>query len=101
MVQLLISHGADGRPHPITRYSPLYVACHTGRIKIAEALVHKFPDLVLVETIEKLFPLHAACFQVGTFRQLCYEVFDCLHSAFELTLVDFFFTRRLFHVFIV
>ena len=64
MVELSVSHGADGRPHPITRYSPLYVACHTGRIKIAEALVKKFPKLVQVETIEKLFPLHAACFQV-------------------------------------
>lgn len=65
MVELLISYGADGRPHPITQYSPLYVACHTGRIKVAESLVSKFPHLVQVETIEKLFPLHAACFQVN------------------------------------
>ncbi|CAG2179456.1 unnamed protein product, partial [Oppiella nova] len=34
IVELLISAGADGRIHPVTKYSPLYIACYLGRKEI-------------------------------------------------------------------
>jgi FOG: Ankyrin repeat len=30
LVKLLLDHGADGRIHPVTRYSPLYIAAFKG-----------------------------------------------------------------------
>ncbi|KAK7078388.1 hypothetical protein SK128_010659 [Halocaridina rubra] len=59
MVRLLLDHGADGRIHPVTKYSPLYIACYYGRRDIAEMLLKKFPSLVNVSTVEKWLPLHA------------------------------------------
>ena len=32
IVKLLLDYGAIARPHFYTKYSPLYVACHTGRL---------------------------------------------------------------------
>ncbi|XP_068220598.1 leucine-rich repeat serine/threonine-protein kinase 1 isoform X12 [Palaemon carinicauda] len=59
MVRLLLDHGADGRIHPVTKYSPLYIACYYGRRDIAEMLLKKFPTLVNVSTVERWLPLHA------------------------------------------
>ncbi|KAK4295198.1 hypothetical protein Pmani_032225 [Petrolisthes manimaculis] len=59
MVRLLLDHGADGRIHPVTKYSPLYIACYYGRRDIAEMLLKKFPSLVNVWTVERWLPLHA------------------------------------------
>uniref|UniRef100_A0A6A7FVB2 non-specific serine/threonine protein kinase n=2 Tax=Hirondellea gigas TaxID=1518452 RepID=A0A6A7FVB2_9CRUS len=59
MVRLLLEHGADDRIHPVTKYSPLYVACYYGRKDIAEILLKKFPCLASVCTVEKWLPLHA------------------------------------------
>nr|XP_045599191.1 leucine-rich repeat serine/threonine-protein kinase 1-like isoform X5 [Procambarus clarkii] len=59
MVRLLLDHGADGRIHPVTKYSPLYIACYYGRRDIAEMLLKKFPALVSVSTVERWLPLHA------------------------------------------
>ncbi|XP_063840315.1 leucine-rich repeat serine/threonine-protein kinase 1-like isoform X2 [Scylla paramamosain] len=59
MVRLLLDHGADGRIHPVTKYSPLYIACYYGRRDIAEMLLKKFPCLACVSTVERWLPLHA------------------------------------------
>jgi ankyrin repeat protein len=60
IVQLLISKGADGRIHPVTKYSPLYIAAYHGRKEIVEILLNHFPNLVNVATVEKWLPIHAA-----------------------------------------
>lgn len=79
----LVSAGADGRAHPVTRYGPLYIACYHGHKDIATLLLTHFPEAVQVsetecvcrfllfcvyyqmcfqqETVEKWLPLHAAC----------------------------------------
>ncbi|KAG1714290.1 Leucine-rich repeat serine/threonine-protein kinase 1 [Nymphon striatum] len=60
IVKLLIECSADERIHPVTRYSPLYVAAYYGRREICEILLKKFPQLVQVLTVEKWLPIHAA-----------------------------------------
>ncbi|XP_071041167.1 leucine-rich repeat serine/threonine-protein kinase 1 isoform X3 [Parasteatoda tepidariorum] len=60
IVKLLLENGADGRIHPITKYSPLYIACYYGRKDITEIIIKKFPELVVVTTVEKWLPIHAA-----------------------------------------
>ncbi|XP_022246027.1 leucine-rich repeat serine/threonine-protein kinase 1-like [Limulus polyphemus] len=60
IVSLLLDHGADGRIHPVTKYSPLYISCYYGRKNIAEILLKKFPELVQVPTVERWLPTHAA-----------------------------------------
>lgn len=57
---LLLEHGADGRVHPVTKYSPLYVACYNGHLGIARTLMTHFPELVRVPTVERWLPIHAA-----------------------------------------
>lgn len=47
-VKALVAAGADGRSHPVTRYSPLYVACYHGNKNIAEILLLNFPEMVQV-----------------------------------------------------
>ncbi|XP_063218267.1 leucine-rich repeat serine/threonine-protein kinase 1 isoform X2 [Bacillus rossius redtenbacheri] len=61
IVQVLLEHGADGRIHTVTKYSPLYVACYNGRKDIAEMLLKRFPELVQQSTVERWLPLHACC----------------------------------------
>ncbi|XP_067128785.1 leucine-rich repeat serine/threonine-protein kinase 1 [Centruroides vittatus] len=60
MVKFLLDKGADGRIHPVTKYSPLYIACYYGRKDIVEIILKKFPELVRVPTVEKWLPIHAA-----------------------------------------
>ncbi|XP_050423466.1 leucine-rich repeat serine/threonine-protein kinase 1 [Adelges cooleyi] len=61
LVKLLIDHKADGKIHPVTRYSPLYIAAFKGKKDIVELLLKKYPDLVRQTTVEKWLPIHAAC----------------------------------------
>ena len=63
--------------HPVTKYSPLYIAAYNGKKDVVEILLKKFPHLIsmqvhdsprqsficyLLQTVEKWLPLHAACF---------------------------------------
>lgn len=57
----LVESGADGRIHPVTKYSPLYIASYNGHRDVVELLLVKFPELINVLTVEKWSPLHAAC----------------------------------------
>ncbi|XP_060525729.1 leucine-rich repeat serine/threonine-protein kinase 1 isoform X2 [Cylas formicarius] len=61
IVKILLDNGADGRYHPVTKYSPLYIACYHGHLKIVELLLLKFPELVQQHTVERWLPIHAAC----------------------------------------
>ncbi|KAL1122208.1 hypothetical protein AAG570_003613 [Ranatra chinensis] len=61
IVKILLETSADGRIHPITRYSPLYIAAFKGKKEIVELLLKKFPELVQQYTVEKWLPIHAAC----------------------------------------
>jgi hypothetical protein len=54
--------GARAVIHPVTKYSPLYIAAYNGKKDIVEILLKKFPELINVQTVEKWLPLHAACF---------------------------------------
>ena len=95
IVQLLLNHGADARVHPVTKYSPLYIACYNGHKDIAELLLKvrrkdfvpisnlyhlhfvlfcpkKFPELVQTTTVEKWLPSHGCCIQGH------YQVLDIL-----------------------
>lgn len=38
-MNLLLINGADARVHPVTKYSPLYIACYNGHKEIAELLL--------------------------------------------------------------
>lgn len=57
----MCENGADGRVHPVTKYSPLYIACYYGHREVVTYLLEKFPTLIGVPTVEKWLPLHAAC----------------------------------------
>lgn len=48
IVKILLDNGADGRCHPVTKYSPLYIACYQGHREVVEMLLIKFPELVQV-----------------------------------------------------
>lgn len=48
IVKVLLENGADGRFHPVTKYSPLYIACYHGHKDIVEMLLVRFPELVQV-----------------------------------------------------
>lgn len=61
VVKLLLEHDADGRIHPVTRYSPLYIACFKQCKEVVDILLKKFPELVQQCTVEKWLPIHAAC----------------------------------------
>jgi ankyrin repeat protein len=51
IVRVLLEHGADGRYHPVTKYSPLYIACHYGHRDIVEMLLLRFPELIQVQLV--------------------------------------------------
>ncbi|OXA37186.1 Leucine-rich repeat serine/threonine-protein kinase 1 [Folsomia candida] len=61
LVRMLLDAGADGRIHPVTKYSPLYISCYHGHKEMVSMLLKKFPHLVQVPTVEKWLPLHACC----------------------------------------
>ncbi|XP_045460940.1 leucine-rich repeat serine/threonine-protein kinase 1 [Harmonia axyridis] len=61
IVKTLLEHGADARYHPITKYSPLYIACYHGHQEIVEILLLRFPELVQQHTVERWLPTHACC----------------------------------------
>lgn len=61
MVRALLDAGADGRCHPVTRYSPLYISCYHGHLQVVEMLLSKFPELVQLHTVERWLPIHACC----------------------------------------
>ncbi|KAF4523571.1 hypothetical protein B566_EDAN014882, partial [Ephemera danica] len=61
IVKILLENEADGRIHPVTKYSPLYIACYYGRKDVVEMLLRKFPELVQQHTVEKWLPIHASC----------------------------------------
>lgn len=61
LVQYLIERGADGRSHPVTKYTPLYIAAYNGHKDVVELLLRRFPKLIQVLTVEQWSPLHAAC----------------------------------------
>lgn len=61
IVKLLIeTGGSDGRAHPVTFYSPLYISCLGGHEKVTKLLLKHFPELVQQKTVEKWLPFHAA-----------------------------------------
>ncbi|KAI5703280.1 hypothetical protein M8J75_009878 [Diaphorina citri] len=60
LVKLLLDHGADGRIHPVTRYSPLYIAAFKGHKDIVELILKTFPELIQQYTVERWLPLHAS-----------------------------------------
>lgn len=39
IVKALLDTEADGRIHPVTRYSPLYIACFKGHREVVELLL--------------------------------------------------------------
>lgn len=49
-VAALLDAGADGRAHPVTKYSPLYIACYHGRLDIVKLLLYYFPEAVQVSS---------------------------------------------------
>ncbi|XP_049858112.1 leucine-rich repeat serine/threonine-protein kinase 1 isoform X1 [Schistocerca gregaria] len=61
IAKVLLEYDADGRMHPVTKYSPLYIACYSGKKDIVEMLLKKFPELVKQYTVERWLPLHACC----------------------------------------
>ncbi|XP_043222191.1 leucine-rich repeat serine/threonine-protein kinase 1-like isoform X1 [Amphibalanus amphitrite] len=61
VVKLLVEHGAEGRIHPVTRYSPLYIAAYNGKKDVVELLLKTYPSLVQVLTVERWSPVHACC----------------------------------------
>ena len=63
MVELLLDFGAIARAHYYTKYSPLFISCHTGNYEIVKILLERYPSLVNIETIENFLPIHAACSQ--------------------------------------
>lgn len=60
IVEMLLDSGADGRPHTVTNYSPLYISCHNGHLGVTKILLKKYPELVKQLTVESRLPFHAA-----------------------------------------
>lgn len=60
IVRLLLDHGADCRSHPVTKYSPLYIACYNGKCEIVDIILRYFPKQVQSLTVERWLPIHAA-----------------------------------------
>ena len=62
VVKYLLEAGARAVIHPVTKYSPLYIAAYNGKKDIVEVVLKRYPELINVQTVEKWLPLHAACF---------------------------------------
>ncbi len=60
-MSFLLESGADGRIHPVTKYSPLYVAAYNGHREVVELLLDRFPELIDTLTVERWSTLHACC----------------------------------------
>lgn len=54
IVKTLLEVAADGRFHPVTKYSPLYIACYHGHSDIVEMLLFRFPELVQVNVMSNI-----------------------------------------------
>ncbi|XP_071748491.1 leucine-rich repeat serine/threonine-protein kinase 1 isoform X2 [Lepeophtheirus salmonis] len=60
ILSFLLEKGARPTIHPVTQYSPLYIASLNGKIDIVQVLLYKFPHLILQLTVEGRSPIHAA-----------------------------------------
>lgn len=60
IVAMLIAAGSDGRQHPVTKYTPLYISAYHGRLQICELLLKHFPEMAAIYTVEHWLPVHAA-----------------------------------------
>ena len=104
VVKFLIEKGAFAVIHPVTKYSPLYIAAYNGKKEIVEILLKKFPELINVQTVEKWLPLHAACFNAHSsvlefllkykypqVRCSCktLKIYDETMSIFQVVLIEF------------
>lgn len=49
--QHLINAKADSRAHPVTKYSPLYIAVHQGHYAVSKLLLNAFPFLINVSAL--------------------------------------------------
>lgn len=86
VVQVLLQYGANPQVNPLTKYSPLYIACFEGHKDTVEVLLkvipinilkrsvsyfvllipkylQKYPELIQHTTAEKWLPTHACCLQ--------------------------------------
>ena len=60
MAEVVIRLGGDGRVHPVTLYSPAYIAAYAGNLPVLRLLLSRSPEMVQRETFEGWLPLHAA-----------------------------------------
>lgn len=59
LVAYLLDCGADGRIHPVTKYSPLYIAAYNGHKDVVELLLgklHLFIFFIIQPFLHVLYP---------------------------------------------
>ena len=76
MVKVLIEHKADGRIHPVTKYSPLYISCFKGWTAIVEILLKVGQFLSsFVKSLGESIPVKLCfVFRDRNFQNLCNSV---------------------------